>query len=109
MKLAQDSINLYKDLEKKGLPTGWKQCGSLSLARTRDRMTVFRRMKAQSVSRNIECHLVSPEEAQKLCPLLQVDDIVGGLWIPDDGAADPYQICLTLIGEAKKKGFLFIS
>lgn len=104
VKLAQDSINLYKDLEKKGLPTGWKQCGSLSLARTRDRMTVFRRMKAQAVSRSIECHLVSPEEAKKLCPLLQIEDIVGGLWIPDDGAADSYQICLTLIAEAKKNG-----
>ncbi|XP_033223647.1 pyruvate dehydrogenase phosphatase regulatory subunit, mitochondrial [Belonocnema kinseyi] len=103
-KLAQDSIALYKDLDKKGLATGWKQCGSLSLARTRDRMTVFRRMKAQSVLRDIECHLVSPEEAKKLCPLLQVDDLFGGLWIPHDGAADPYQICLTLTEEAKKKG-----
>lgn len=49
VKLAQDSIALYKHLEGKGLSTGWKQCGSLSLARTRDRMTAFRRMKAQSV------------------------------------------------------------
>jgi len=49
VKLAQDSIALYQELEKKGLSTGWKQCGSLSLARTRDRMTSFRRMKAQSV------------------------------------------------------------
>lgn len=49
VKLAQDSIALYKELEDKGLSTGWKQCGSLSLARTRDRMTVFRRMKAQSM------------------------------------------------------------
>lgn len=48
VKLAQDSIALYKELEKKGLSTGWKQCGSLSLARTRDRMMSFRRMKAQS-------------------------------------------------------------
>jgi pyruvate dehydrogenase phosphatase regulatory subunit len=49
VKLAQDSIALYKELEKRGLSTGWKQCGSLSLARTRDRMASFRRMKAQSV------------------------------------------------------------
>lgn len=49
VKLAQDSIALYKELESKGLSTGWKQCGSLSLARTRDRMISFRRMKAQSV------------------------------------------------------------
>ncbi|XP_043248408.1 pyruvate dehydrogenase phosphatase regulatory subunit, mitochondrial [Colletes gigas] len=104
VKLAQDSIALYRELEQKGLSTGWKQCGSLSIARTRDRMTVFRRMKAQSISCNIECHLVTPKEVQEICPLLRVDDLVGGLWIPDDGVGDPYQICLTLIGEAKKKG-----
>ncbi|KOX71509.1 Pyruvate dehydrogenase phosphatase regulatory subunit, mitochondrial [Melipona quadrifasciata] len=104
VKLAQDSISLYKELEEKGLSTGWKQCGSLSLARTRDRMTVFRRMKAQSISRNIECHLITPKQIQEICPLLRVDDLVGGLWIPGDGVGDPYQICLTLIGEAKKKG-----
>lgn len=47
--LAQQSIQLLDDLTQRGLPTGWKQCGSLNLARTRDRMTVFRRMKSQSV------------------------------------------------------------
>lgn len=104
MKLVQDSISLYQEFEKKGIPTGWKQCGSLSLARTRDRMTVFRRMKAQSVSREIECHLVTPSEALKLCPLLRVDDLVGGIWIPGDGVADPYQTCLALIDQAKKQG-----
>ncbi|KYN15161.1 PREDICTED: pyruvate dehydrogenase phosphatase regulatory subunit, mitochondrial isoform X1 [Trachymyrmex cornetzi] len=104
VKLAQDSIALYKELEKKGLSTGWKQCGSLSLARTRDRMTSFRRMKAQSVSRNIECHLVSPEEIHDLCPLLHVEDLIGGLWIPGDGVGDPYQICLTLMQEAQQRG-----
>ncbi|XP_066995066.1 pyruvate dehydrogenase phosphatase regulatory subunit, mitochondrial isoform X2 [Anabrus simplex] len=104
VKLAQSSIQLYKDMEEMGLKTGWKQCGSLSIARTRDRMTVFRRMKAQSISWNIECELVTPQEAQKLCPLLAVDDLQGGLWIPGDGVGDPYQICLSLIAAAKKGG-----
>lgn len=49
VKIAQSSIKLLKDLEALGRPTGWKQCGSLLLARTRDRMTVYRRMKSQSV------------------------------------------------------------
>lgn len=42
-------MKLYKELEQKGLKTGWKQCGSLCLARSADRVTVFRRMKAKSV------------------------------------------------------------
>lgn len=58
-------------------------------------------------SRNTECHLVSPEDIKDLNPLLKVDDLYGGLWIPGDGVGDPYQICLTLASEAKKKGKLF--
>lgn len=49
VKLAQSSIELYKELEAQGYNTGWKQCGSLNVARTRDRMTSFRRMKAQAM------------------------------------------------------------
>lgn len=49
VQLTKSSINLLKDLENCGHRTGWKQCGSLLLARTRDRMTVYRRMKSQSV------------------------------------------------------------
>lgn len=49
VRLVQSTVALYKSLEEKGLPTGWRQCGSLCLAKTRDRMTVFRRMQALSV------------------------------------------------------------
>lgn len=49
VRLAQSSVDLYKELEAKGLATGWKQCGSLNVARTRDRMIVFQRMKAQAM------------------------------------------------------------
>lgn len=46
--LAKQTIKLYGELAAKGLDIGWKQCGSLNLARTRDRLTHFRRMKALS-------------------------------------------------------------
>lgn len=46
--LAQQTIKLYEKLTASGLKTGWKQCGSLNVARTRDRMTQFRRMKSLS-------------------------------------------------------------
>uniref|UniRef100_A0A8D8PN36 Pyruvate dehydrogenase phosphatase regulatory subunit, mitochondrial n=1 Tax=Cacopsylla melanoneura TaxID=428564 RepID=A0A8D8PN36_9HEMI len=104
VKLCQSSIDLYKDLEKQGHATGWKQTGSLCVARTYDRMTAFRRMKAQSVSWDIECELVTPSDIKTICPLLYSDDLRGGLWIPGDGVADPYQLCLTLIELAKDKG-----
>lgn len=39
-----------------------------------------------------------------MCPLLNVEDIFGGLWIPEDGVADPYETCMTLLNEAQKQG-----
>ncbi|XP_039286636.1 pyruvate dehydrogenase phosphatase regulatory subunit, mitochondrial isoform X2 [Nilaparvata lugens] len=103
VKLCQSSVKLYQKLDAEGYSSGWKQCGSLCVARTIDRMTVFRRMKAQSVALRVDCELVSPEEAKRLCPLLNVDDLKGGLWIPGDGVGDPYRICLSLLESAKKK------
>jgi glycine/D-amino acid oxidase-like deaminating enzyme len=47
---------------------------------------------------------VTPEEAKSLCPLIAVDDLQGGLWVPGDGVGDPYQICLSLISGAKEGG-----
>ncbi|KAJ2954097.1 hypothetical protein O0L34_g2314 [Tuta absoluta] len=104
VRLAQSSIQLLKDLEARGRKTGWKQCGSLLLARNRDRMTVYRRMKSQSVSWGIECELVNPKRCQELWPMLNVDDVIGGLWIPEDGVGDPHLVCMALAREAVEKG-----
>ena len=43
-RLIRDSTELYDSLEAEtGLATGWKRCGSISVARTADRMTQLRR------------------------------------------------------------------
>ncbi|KAJ8922390.1 hypothetical protein NQ315_004335 [Exocentrus adspersus] len=104
IKITKSSADLYKELSSKGLSTGWKQCGSLNIARTTDRMIVFRRMKAQAAFWKINCELLTPEQCKQKCPLISIDDIVGGLWIPEDGVGDPYEICMTIVNEAKAMG-----
>ena len=37
----------------------------------------------------MECELVSPERAQELWPVMQVDDLLGALWLPGDGNVNP--------------------
>lgn len=58
VRLCQTSMDLFRELEAQGLPNGWNQCGSLCLARSNDRMTVFRRMKALSVYVWFSIHLL---------------------------------------------------
>lgn len=36
--------------------------------------------------------------------MLNVDDIVGGLWIPDDGVSDTHLFCMSLMREAVENG-----
>ncbi|XP_030753768.1 pyruvate dehydrogenase phosphatase regulatory subunit, mitochondrial [Sitophilus oryzae] len=102
--LTKSSVALYKELESQGLSTGWKECGSLNVARTRDRLTVFRRMKAQSEAWKIDCDILTPAQCKEKCPLLNTEDLIAGLWIPGDGVGDPYDTCLSLVSEAKKMG-----
>ncbi|KFM67069.1 Pyruvate dehydrogenase phosphatase regulatory subunit, mitochondrial, partial [Stegodyphus mimosarum] len=107
-KLCQYSIELYKSLADEGLNTGWKGCGSLSLARTSDRMTYFRHIAASAVARNIECHLLTPAEALSKCPILNTEMLKGALWIPGDGVGDPFDATLTLASEAARLGVTFV-
>lgn len=53
---------------------------------------------------NIECELLSPEECKQRCPILNIEGVKGGLWIPEDGVGDPYEICQSLISEAQNTG-----
>ena len=46
MKILCKSKALAQELSDAGHDTGWKQCGGLHLARSRDRITHFRKMKA---------------------------------------------------------------
>ena len=87
-----------------GWPTGFKQCGSLLLARTRDRLTHLRRMKAHSTCRKIDCHMLSNDEIARRYPYINISDLHGGLFLPDDGVADPDAICTSLASLASQRG-----
>ena len=108
IKLAQYSIDLIKDLTKNGHSTGWKECGSLNVARTFDRMTWYRRMKSLAAPWGINCKILSPEECKEICPIMEVNDLEGGLWVPTDGTCSPHLLCNTFVNEAKKMGVTVI-
>lgn len=104
LKLSEYSIDLIKQLTQRGLPTGWRQVGSLNLARNFDRMTSFHRMKSQAVAWGMNCEILTPEQCQQHCSLISLEGIEGGLWIPEDGVCDPHLVCKAFIEEARRLG-----
>jgi glycine/D-amino acid oxidase-like deaminating enzyme len=63
-------------------------------------------MKSESVIREVECELVDLDRIKELCPLIRTEDLQGGIWIPGDGVANPFEICLALSVLAHKVMFL---
>ncbi len=103
--MSKYGIELYAALEAEtGLATGWKQCGSVNVASTPERMKMLRKQLAMARSFGVECHEISPSEAGERYPILRTDDLQGALWLPGDGKANPADLCMSLAKGARQRG-----
>jgi len=104
-RLVQYSAQLYSELEREtGLATGFKRCGGVTVARTEERMVQLRRTAATAEAYDLECELITPERAKELYPVLAIDDLVGAIWLPGDGTANPVDVTASLARGARDKG-----
>ena len=108
-RMSKYGIELYSTLEAEtGLATGWKQCGSVNVAKTPERMQTFRKQAAMARSFGVEVDIISPKQAGELYPILRTDDLQGGLWIPGDGKANPADLTMSLAKGARNRGVKMI-
>ena len=104
-RMSRYGIELYATLEAEtGLATGWKQCGSLNVAKTPERLKLLRRQMARAKSFGIEFEFISAMEAGRIYPLLRTDDLAGAVWIPGDGKANPTDLTQSLARGARMRG-----
>ncbi|MGI9162856.1 MAG: GcvT family protein [Mycobacterium sp.] len=104
-RLVQYSTELYADLEREtGLTAGYLQCGGVTVARTEDRMTQLRRTAANAAAYDLECELLSPAQALDRYPVMRIDDLVGAIWLPADGRANPTDLTMALAKGARQRG-----
>ncbi len=104
-RLAKYSAELYGRLEvETGQPTGFRQHGSLSLARTAERFTELKRAASMARTFGLEVEVLTPAEARALHPLIEVGDLVGAIFIPSDGQANPIDITQALAKGARTAG-----
>ena len=104
-RLVQYSAQLYQSLEAEtGLSTGYKQCGGVTVARTPERMTQLLRTAAAAEAYNLECEILTPAQALEKCPILEVSDLQGAVWLPFDGTANPTDVTQSLAKGARMRG-----
>ena len=99
------SVELYKTLEQEtGLATGWKMNGGLRLACNQERWIEVKRQATTAHSFGLEMHLLTPQEALDLWPVMNIDDLVGAAFLPTDGQANPADITQSLASGARQGG-----
>lgn len=107
-RMLQYSVSLYETLEAEtGLTTGWKKTGCLHLAKTPERMLELKKGATTARSFGLEMHIISPEEALKLFPIMDASDLIGAAFMPTDGQADPAGITQALAKGARSRGCTF--
>ncbi|MEL6959351.1 MAG: FAD-dependent oxidoreductase [Pseudomonadota bacterium] len=104
-KLAKYSQELYGTLEEEtGVATGFKRCGSITVALTEDRKEEIYRQAAMARAFGVEVEEISPDEVKAKYEHLNVGDVVGGVYLPLDGQGDPANIALALAKGARQRG-----
>ena len=104
-KLAKYSQELYGNLEAEtGVATGFKRCGSITVALTEERREEIYRQAAMARAFGVDVEEISPAEVKAKYEHLNIDGVTGGVWLPLDGQGDPANIALALAKGARQMG-----
>lgn len=104
-RLAQYTTQLFATLEDEtGSATGFRQCGSVAVATTEDRLEELRRQASMARLFGLEVHEVGPADVLAAVPHVNVDDVVGGVVLPGDGMVNPVDVTLALAKGARMRG-----
>jgi glycine cleavage system aminomethyltransferase T/glycine/D-amino acid oxidase-like deaminating enzyme len=98
-RMMMDSVALYRELD-----CGWVECGGIRLAGTPEREQEVLRQVAWSKTFGLPLELLSPEEAQKLFPLMVTEGVRCASYLPTDGYLDPSLLTYALIDGARRGG-----
>ena len=96
---------LYERLEAEtGQATGFRRPGSLSVARTAERMHELKRCASMARCFGVDVEVITPAEAGRRWPLMRTDDLAGAVWLPGDGRTNPIDTTLAMArGRAQRR------
>ena len=104
-RLASYAPELFKKLEAEtGQSTGYQQTGGLWLTTSEERMAELRRIAAMGLYMKMKVEMLTPEEVKQHLPGTRTDDLAGGMWLEQDGQANPVDVCMAYAKAARSHG-----
>ena len=104
-KIRKNSVKFYKDLKNiTGQDTSFRQTGTINIATSKARHQEYLRQLTTSKLFDLDIELINKKRFKDLYPIANNRDVIGGLYIPEDGQADPEKLTKTIAFAAKKEG-----
>lgn len=105
-KMTIETIQLYKDVEKRlGTSCGFRQVGQLRVANTQKRLDEFLSYIGIADQAGVPAKMVTEAEIREIAPLLSPNqNILGGLYHPEDGYINPSDITMGMAKLARDMG-----
>jgi len=104
-KIRKYTTDLYKELEKKiDFSAGLKLNGALSIATTKGRWQELQRQATTAQLFDVNVEVLNIDRIKKIYPVINEKDILGGIFMPGDGQADPIGVTNLLAKAAKELG-----
>ncbi|NVO56626.1 FAD-dependent oxidoreductase [Rhodobacteraceae bacterium B1Z28] len=102
---AKYGIELLEEIEAEtGQNPGYRRSGSISVAVNDERMAELKRKADFAKLFGIDAHYMSTPEIQERWPLMNPDGVLGGIYMPSDGSANPIDLTTALAKGARARG-----
>ncbi len=107
-RMMMHSVDTYRRLEARaaelGTAPGWAEIGSMRIASSDERMEELRRQHGWATTFGLPMELLSPQECLERFPLMTLDGVRGGIFLPTDGHLDPSSLTNSFFAAAKADG-----
>ena len=104
-KIRKYSLELYKKLEQElDFSSGLKLNGALSIATTQGRWQELKRQATTAQLFDVNVEVLDIEKIKNIYPIINETNILGGIFMPGDGQADPVGVTNLLAKAARKEG-----
>ena len=103
--IRKNSVKFYEDLKNiTGQDTSFRHTGTLNIATSKSRYQEYLRQLSTSKLFDLDIELINKKRFKDLYPIAKNKDVLGGLYIPKDGQADPEILTKVIAAAAKKEG-----
>ncbi len=105
IRLSQETIRLIKNFQTVSeTEIGFHQVGYLFLTQKQATWEEFQENVKIQRQNGVPVHILRPDEIKKRWSYLNVKDLRGGTFGPEDGYVDPYQVAMFIANQARKLG-----